>query len=117
MIAVDAADGISRLLRYLAPPFTYSDNAPPLVDVRAPTATTDVSPRIPSSSIAPPPTKWASASLSSCLEESDEPISPCQPEHAPHAIVTKRRGHSGNEIEVIAEAPAVLAPIATGANQ
>ena len=114
MIAVDAADGISRLLRYLAPPVTYSDNAPPLVDVRAPTATTDVSPRIPSSSIPPPPTKWASASLSNCLEERDEPIRPCQPEQAPQAIVTKRRGHKGNEMVLIAPEPA---PMTTGANQ
>src|SRR5213594_4075952 len=114
MIAVDAADGISRLLRYLAPPVTYSDNAPPLVDVRAPTATTDVSPRIPSSSIPPPPTKWASASLSSCLDESEEPIRPCHPEHAPQAMVTKRSGQRGNETVLMSPDPA---PIPTGANQ
>src|SRR5881628_2561916 len=114
MIAVDAADGISRLLRYLAPPLTQSDSGPPFVEERAPTATTEVSPRIPSSSIPPPPTKWASASLSSCLDESDDPIRPCQPEHAPQAIVTKRRGHNGNEMVLISPDPA---PMATGANQ
>src|SRR5213594_1771998 len=114
MIAVDAADGINRLLRYLAPPVTYNESAPPLADVRAPTATTDVSPRIPSSNIPPPPTKCASASLSNCLEESDDPIRPCQPEHAPQAIVTKRRGHNGNEMVLISPDPA---PMATGANQ
>src|SRR5947209_7400220 len=64
---------------------------------RAATATTAVSPSMPSRSIEPPPTKWASDSLSSCLDESEDPIRPCHPEHAPQAIVTNINGQSGKE--------------------
>ena len=82
--------------------------------MRAATATTDVSPRTPSRSIPPPPTKWASDSVSSCFDEREDPMSPCQPEQAPHAIVTNSRGHKGKATLLMSPVPA---PIATGENQ
>src|SRR6266508_748740 len=49
----------------------------------------------PSESIAPPPTGNASVSMSSCFDEEELLTRLCQPEIAPHAIATKRMGHSG----------------------
>ena len=52
------------------------------------TAVKDTKANIPSANMAPPPIKWASGSLSSCFDETEDPIKLCQPEMAPQAIVT-----------------------------
>ena len=52
-------------------------------------------PRRNSQSIAPPPTGSMSASVSIWRAVPTDPKSACQPEIAPHAIVTKSIGQSG----------------------
>src|SRR5574341_1458457 len=66
--------------------------APPATD----TAVSDKSPSAFSLNIPPPPTGNASVSYSNWREVPTEPMSECQPEIAPHAIVTKSMGQSGN---------------------
>ena len=73
---------------------TAVDVVPPAVTATE-TASSDSSPRVNSLNIAPPPTGSMSSSLSICRAVLTEPISACQPEIAPQAMVTKSIGHRG----------------------
>ena len=59
------------------------------------TAVSDSSASVFSPNIPPAPTGRPSVSYSSCRAVPTEPTSACQPEMAPHAMVTKSIGHSG----------------------
>src|SRR5438876_10968606 len=73
---------------------TLVDVVPP-VETATETASRDRSPSVNSLNMAPPPNGSMSSSLSICRAVLTEPISACQPEIAPQAIVTNNIGHKG----------------------